>query len=85
MFTYPRLNLQVGELFAVDLAHAAQLSCELGERWLTLDRLSEDFELKLGTQLALPKGKVLIEGRGQLHFYGERAAMKNSVHIHKGK
>jgi hypothetical protein len=85
MFTYLRINLHSGELFVVDLAHAAHMSCESGELWLTHDRLSDDFELKQGTQLALPKGKILIEGCGQLHFYGERAAMKNSVHIQKGK
>ncbi|MEJ2792700.1 DUF2917 domain-containing protein [Iodobacter sp. LRB] len=84
MFTYLRINLQAGELFVVDLAHAAHMSCESGELWLTHDRLSEDFEFKQGTRLALPKGKILIEGHGQLHFYGERAAMKNSVHIQKG-
>lgn len=85
MFTYLRINLQAGELFVIDLAHAAHISCASGKLWLTHDRFSEDFELKQGTQLALPKGKVLIEGLGQLHFYGERAAMKNSAHIQKGR
>lgn len=76
MLTCQRINLHAVELFVVDLAHAAQLNCELGELWLTHDQLSEDFELKQSIPLALPKGKVLIEGREQLHFYGKRAAMK---------
>ncbi|MFC7421033.1 DUF2917 domain-containing protein [Iodobacter arcticus] len=69
MFTYLRINLQAGELFMIDLAHAAHMSGESGELWLTHDRFSEDFELKQGTQLALPKGKVLIEGLGQFSVY----------------
>lgn len=59
-----RLELADGELLVIQLAQPCQLFARSGAHWLTI--AGRDICLHDGESADLPKGKLLLEGRGQL-------------------